>query len=114
MRVGVFLPNAGPSANPEAVVAGARQAEQLGYDSVWVLDRLLYPVKPRNPYPASGAGAPSFARRAYRPGMVGRRVRGGSLPATVPGAGHAESRERTLTNVPLYDLIGTRARSVRT
>jgi probable F420-dependent oxidoreductase len=56
MRVGVFLPNAGPSANPEAVIAGARQAEQLGYDSVWVLDRLLYPVKPRNPYPASGDG----------------------------------------------------------
>jgi alkanesulfonate monooxygenase SsuD/methylene tetrahydromethanopterin reductase-like flavin-dependent oxidoreductase (luciferase family) len=46
MRVGVFLTNAGPSANPEAVVAGARRAEELGYGSIWVLDRLLYRVKP--------------------------------------------------------------------
>ena len=56
MRVGIFLPNAGQSANPEAVAAGALQAEQLGYDSVWVLDRLLYPIRPRNPYPASDDG----------------------------------------------------------
>jgi alkanesulfonate monooxygenase SsuD/methylene tetrahydromethanopterin reductase-like flavin-dependent oxidoreductase (luciferase family) len=56
MRVGMFLPNAGLSANPQAVAAVALQAEQLGYDSIWVLDRLLYPVKLRNTYPASGDG----------------------------------------------------------
>jgi alkanesulfonate monooxygenase SsuD/methylene tetrahydromethanopterin reductase-like flavin-dependent oxidoreductase (luciferase family) len=49
MRVGVTLPSSGPSANAHAVIRGAQHAERLGYDSLWVLDRLLYPVTPRHP-----------------------------------------------------------------
>lgn len=68
MRVGVFLPNLGESANPEAVITGAKRAEELGYDSVWVADRLLYPVKPRNKYPASPDGVmPEYFKRALDP-----------------------------------------------
>lgn len=31
---------------PENLVAAAEEAERLGYDTVWVADRLLYPVNP--------------------------------------------------------------------
>ena len=35
MEVGVIIPNAGPKAGPENIVAIARYAEELGYHSVW-------------------------------------------------------------------------------
>ncbi len=56
MRIGFNLPQVGPVATPEAVVKVARRAEALGYDSLWVSDRLLYPVKPQTPYPAAPDG----------------------------------------------------------
>ena len=57
MRIGFALPNIGPVATPEAVVAVAERAEQLGYDSLWTIERLLYPVKPHEPYPATPDGS---------------------------------------------------------
>jgi len=33
----------------EAVIAVAERAEQLGYDSLWTIERLLYPVKLQRP-----------------------------------------------------------------
>src|SRR5262249_36044710 len=35
----------------------AKRAEELGYDSVWVFERLLWPVNPRDPYPPSRDGS---------------------------------------------------------
>jgi probable F420-dependent oxidoreductase len=35
----------------------AADAEAAGYSSLWVLDRVLAPVRPRTPYPASADGA---------------------------------------------------------
>jgi probable F420-dependent oxidoreductase len=68
MRIGVSLPNLGLSANPAAVVRGAQHAEQLGYDTVWVADRLLYPVRPRNPYPATADGSlPAYYKEVLDP-----------------------------------------------
>lgn len=58
MRIGVTLPHMGPSANPQAVVEGAQLAERLGYDSVWAMDRLLYPTDPRNPFPGTPDKSP--------------------------------------------------------
>lgn len=57
MRVGFNLPQIGSAATPQALVEAARRAEVLGYDSVWVTERLLYPVKPQTPYPASADGS---------------------------------------------------------
>jgi alkanesulfonate monooxygenase SsuD/methylene tetrahydromethanopterin reductase-like flavin-dependent oxidoreductase (luciferase family) len=51
MRFGFALPQVGSIAGPEAVVKVAKRAEDLGFDSLWVLDRILWPVSPRAPYP---------------------------------------------------------------
>ena len=50
MRLGFALPQIGQVAGPEALVAVAKRAEDLGFDSLWVLDRILWPVNPRAPY----------------------------------------------------------------
>jgi len=56
MRLGFGLPQVGPAAGPDALVRVARRAEELGYDDVWTFDRLLWPLAPRTPYPASADG----------------------------------------------------------
>ncbi len=56
MRVGISLPQLGPQASPEALVKVARRAEEIGYDSVWVLERILWPLNPKEPYPAAPDG----------------------------------------------------------
>jgi probable F420-dependent oxidoreductase len=52
MRFGFALPQVGSAAGPEALVMVAKRAEDLGFESLWVLDRILWPVNPRLPYPA--------------------------------------------------------------
>src|ERR1700730_5740675 len=56
MRLGFALPNVGPVATAEAVFKVAQRAEALGFDSLWTIDRLLYPVKPQSPYPVTPDG----------------------------------------------------------
>ena len=58
MRLGFALPQVGSIAGPEALVTVAKRAEDLGYDSLWVLDRLLWPVSPRAPYPIGDGSLP--------------------------------------------------------
>ena len=69
MRVGTFLPHMGPAATPETLLRFAQQAEALGYDSVWVAERLLYPLKPRTPYPGMPEGSllPDYYRYVFQP-----------------------------------------------
>lgn len=68
MKFGLILPHVGPMASPEALAGTVKVAEQLGYDSVWVLDRLLYPVSPRTPYPGSPDGKlPEVCDTVYEP-----------------------------------------------
>ena len=57
MKIGFALPNIGPAANAEAVAKVAQRAEALGYDSLWTIERLLWPVKPQTPYPATPDGS---------------------------------------------------------
>ena len=57
MRIGFNLPQIGPAASPEAMVRVARRAEELGYDSVWVIERLLFPTDPQTPYVATPDGS---------------------------------------------------------
>jgi len=58
MRLGFALPQLSSAAGPEALVVVAKQAEDLGFDGLWVLDRLLWPVNPRLPYPAGDGSLP--------------------------------------------------------
>ena len=58
MRFGFALPQIGSLAGPEALVMVAKRAEDLGFDSLWVLDRLLWPVNPRAPYPLGDGSLP--------------------------------------------------------
>lgn len=57
MRLGFNLPHMGSAASPENVVRAAERAESLGYDSVWVTDRLLFPVSPQTPYAGTPDGS---------------------------------------------------------
>src|SRR6202051_1426517 len=57
MKIGFSLPNIGPIATPEAVSKVAQRAEALGYDSLWTVERLLYPVKLQTPYPGTPDGS---------------------------------------------------------
>src|ERR1044072_7810409 len=57
MKIGIWLPQIGPQGTPENLVPDARRAEELGYDSLWTLERLLWPVNPQEPYPASPDGS---------------------------------------------------------
>ncbi|MGA7900123.1 MAG: TIGR03619 family F420-dependent LLM class oxidoreductase [Nitrososphaeraceae archaeon] len=50
MKSGLLLPQAGDSATRENVLYVAKEAEREGLDSVWVFERLLWPLKPQTPY----------------------------------------------------------------
>jgi len=68
MRLGFALPNIGPVATAEAVSKVAQRAEALGFDSLWTIERLLYPVKPQTPYPVTPDGSlPEPYRHALDP-----------------------------------------------
>ena len=58
MRFGFALPQIGSQAGPKALVTVAKRAEDLGFDSLWVLDRILWPVDPRAPYPIGDGSLP--------------------------------------------------------
>jgi probable F420-dependent oxidoreductase len=58
MRFGFALPQVGLAAGPEALVMVAKRAEELGFESLWVLDRVLWPVNPRVPYPIGDGSLP--------------------------------------------------------
>jgi len=54
--------------SPAALVTAARRAEQLEYDNLWVIERLLYPTNPRSAYPVTEDGSlPKLYERALTP-----------------------------------------------
>jgi probable F420-dependent oxidoreductase len=57
MKIGFAVPNIGLVATPEAVKTVAQKAEALGYNSLWTVERLLWPVNPQLPYPATPDGS---------------------------------------------------------
>jgi len=68
MEFGVALPHIGPTASPEAIVEVAQKAEALGFDSLWALDRLLWPIHPTSRYPGNPQGElPAVMQNTYDP-----------------------------------------------
>lgn len=53
MEFGVFLPVSGRAAGPDTLSEAARQADALGFKSVWAADRIVIPWDIRTPYPYS-------------------------------------------------------------
>ena len=51
MRFGVHLPQYGRAASAASVRAAARQAEELGFDDVWVYDHVVVPSSLTYPKP---------------------------------------------------------------
>ena len=52
----MFLPQVGEYATKENILYIAKESEKEGIDSVWVLDRLLWPLNPQTPYAATPDG----------------------------------------------------------
>jgi alkanesulfonate monooxygenase SsuD/methylene tetrahydromethanopterin reductase-like flavin-dependent oxidoreductase (luciferase family) len=57
MKAGILLPQAGDYATRENILYVAKEAEKEGLDSVWVFERLLWPLKPKTPYSGTPDGS---------------------------------------------------------
>lgn len=56
MRFGVHLVASGKMIEGEKIARVARRAEELGYDSLWVSDHIIFPTELRSAYPYSPDG----------------------------------------------------------
>ena len=57
MKFGITLPQLGEQATGQNLIRYAKKAEESGIDSLWVLERLLWPINPQSPYPATPDGS---------------------------------------------------------
>ena len=68
MEIGFSLPQIGPQATTENLIRVAHRAEELGYDSIWVLERLLWPISPKAPYlPSPDGSLPVVYQNVFDP-----------------------------------------------
>ena len=57
MKIGITLPQVGQQATRENIIQMANLAEKEGLNSLWVFERLLWPLHPQTPYPGSSDGS---------------------------------------------------------
>jgi len=57
LKVGISLPQVGSQATKENMLQMAQAAESEGFDSIWTFERLLWPINPQTPYPATPDGS---------------------------------------------------------
>jgi len=57
MKLGIALPQLGRWATPENIITVSKKAEELGYNSAWVQERLLFPLNPKRAYPGTPDGS---------------------------------------------------------
>ena len=62
MRLGAFLPPWGDQATPADFDLLAQGVEDLGYDSLWTGDHVVFPMDVASPYPYNATGAFPFDR----------------------------------------------------
>jgi len=67
MRIGLALPQFGPLADAARIGEFAAATEELGFDSLWVGDRLLTPLRPSDPYPGRQQPYPPEFTRGLDP-----------------------------------------------
>jgi len=81
MRYGLALPQFGAHCDATAITSFVRNAEVLGYQSLWVGDRVLAPVDPSDLYPG---GTPE---RPYPTGSTDEAIEVAAQLATTIGFG---------------------------
>lgn len=97
MRIGIALPSIGELAGPAAISQVAQRAEAVGYESLWVIDRLLFPVEPRTRYWAEPDGLlPDAYRRSLAP-----------LETLAFAAAHTQRAKLGISvlNIPFYNPV---------
>jgi probable F420-dependent oxidoreductase len=57
MKIGIVLPETGQQATKDNIIQIANLAEKEGFDSLWVFERLLWPINPQTPYRGSADGS---------------------------------------------------------
>jgi probable F420-dependent oxidoreductase len=57
LKIGFSLPHMGSVSSAENIAFAARYGESEGFDSLWVIDRILWPSEPQTPYPPSPDGS---------------------------------------------------------
>src|SRR5215471_18429833 len=67
MRLGFFLPQIGPLAGPVNLTHVAARAEEVGYDSLWTTERLLFPLETTAPYPVGDGTIPEVYKTVLDP-----------------------------------------------
>jgi len=78
MKIGLTLPHLGSIARRENIIrlaedaeaedAEAEDAEAEGFDSLWVAERLLWPLNPQTPYqPTPDDSLPTFYQNVFDP-----------------------------------------------
>jgi len=68
LKVGITLPQAGEQSTTGNIVRTAKTAEDEGFDSLWVFERLLWPISPQTPYVANPDGSlPVEYQRVFDP-----------------------------------------------
>ncbi|MFJ8041295.1 LLM class flavin-dependent oxidoreductase [Kitasatospora sp. NPDC096147] len=67
MRLGLSIPQYGRFAGPGLSARLAADAEEIGYDSLWVGDRILVAREPQNRYPGGTGTAPAEHRTFLDP-----------------------------------------------
>src|ERR1051325_9371853 len=55
IQFGVRVPNSGPLSSVENIVKAAKQAEELGFDSIWVHDHVVWSSEMHKHHISSGA-----------------------------------------------------------
>lgn len=68
MKIGFSLPHMGSIATVENIAYAAHFGETEGFDSLWVIDRILWPSEPQTPYPPSPDGSwPEVYQNVFDP-----------------------------------------------
>jgi alkanesulfonate monooxygenase SsuD/methylene tetrahydromethanopterin reductase-like flavin-dependent oxidoreductase (luciferase family) len=68
MKIGLTLPHLGSIARRENIIRLAVDAEAEGFDSLWVAERLLWPLNPQTPYqPTPDDSLPTFYQNVFDP-----------------------------------------------
>ena len=68
MKTGITLPQFGSQATKENIIQLAKMAEQEHLDSLWVGERLVWPINPQTPYPGTTDGRlPTSSQNVFDP-----------------------------------------------